>query len=85
MGFIDLRYISNNFIGYHRVLGQSLTLKNSNIDSMASNYDILNARPTDTQLRHKSKKSENLGRSMWQTKYASAVPKNLGVGVDFRP
>ena len=22
---------------------------------------------------------------MWQTKYASAVPKNLGVGVDFRP
>ena len=21
---------------------------------------------------------------MWQTKYASAVPKNLGVGVDFR-
>ena len=23
--------------------------------------------------------------AMWQTKYASAVPKNLGVGVDFRP
>ena len=22
---------------------------------------------------------------MWQTKYASAVPKNLGAGVDFRP
>ena len=22
---------------------------------------------------------------MWQLKYASAVPKNLGVGVDFRP
>ena len=22
---------------------------------------------------------------MWQTKYASAVPKNLGVGVNFRP
>ena len=22
---------------------------------------------------------------MWQTKYASAVPKNLGVGVDFGP
>ena len=22
---------------------------------------------------------------MWQTKYASAVPKLLGVGVDFRP
>ena len=22
---------------------------------------------------------------MWQTKYASAVPKNLGLGVDFRP
>ena len=22
---------------------------------------------------------------MWQTKYALAVPKNLGVGVDFRP
>ena len=22
---------------------------------------------------------------MWQTNYASAVPKNLGVGVDFRP
>ena len=22
---------------------------------------------------------------MWQTKYASAIPKNLGVGVDFRP
>ena len=22
---------------------------------------------------------------MWQTKYASEVPKNLGVGVDFRP
>ena len=22
---------------------------------------------------------------MWQTKYASAVAKNLGVGVDFRP
>ena len=22
---------------------------------------------------------------MWQTKYASVVPKNLGVGVDFRP
>ena len=22
---------------------------------------------------------------MWQTKYASAVPKNLAVGVDFRP
>jgi hypothetical protein len=22
---------------------------------------------------------------MWQTKYASAVPKNLGVGVDFPP
>ena len=22
---------------------------------------------------------------MWQIKYASAVPKNLGVGVDFRP
>ena len=21
---------------------------------------------------------------MWQTKYATAVPKNLGVGVDFR-
>ena len=21
---------------------------------------------------------------MWQTKYASAIPKNLGVGVDFR-
>ena len=21
---------------------------------------------------------------MWQTKYASAVPKNLGVGVNFR-
>ena len=23
--------------------------------------------------------------SMWQTKYVSAVPKNLGLGVDFRP
>ena len=23
--------------------------------------------------------------AMWQTKYASVVPKNLGVGVDFRP
>ena len=22
---------------------------------------------------------------MWQTKYALAVPKNLGVGADFRP
>ena len=22
---------------------------------------------------------------MWQTKYTSAIPKNLGVGVDFRP
>ena len=22
---------------------------------------------------------------MWQTKYASAVPKNLGVGVNFQP
>ena len=22
---------------------------------------------------------------MWQTKYASAVPKNLGLGFDFRP
>ena len=22
---------------------------------------------------------------MWQTKYAAAIPKNLGVGVDFRP
>ena len=22
---------------------------------------------------------------MWQTKYALAVPKNLGVGIDFRP
>ena len=22
---------------------------------------------------------------MWQTKYALAVPKNLGVGVDFQP
>ena len=22
---------------------------------------------------------------MWQTKYASAVPMNLGVGMDFRP
>ena len=22
---------------------------------------------------------------MWQTKYALAVPKNLGVGVDLRP
>ena len=22
---------------------------------------------------------------MWQTKYAAAVPKNLGVGVNFRP
>ena len=22
---------------------------------------------------------------MWQTKYASAVPKKLGVGVNFRP
>ena len=21
---------------------------------------------------------------MWQTKYASAVPKNLGMGIDFR-
>ena len=30
----------------------------------------------------KSKKSEN---SMWQTKYASEVIKNLGVGVDFWP
>ena len=22
---------------------------------------------------------------MWQTKYALAIPKDLGVGVDFRP
>ena len=22
---------------------------------------------------------------MWQTKYASVIPKNLGVGVNFRP
>ena len=22
---------------------------------------------------------------MWQTKYALAIPKNLGVGVDFQP
>ena len=22
---------------------------------------------------------------MWETKYASAIPKNLGLGVDFRP
>ena len=22
---------------------------------------------------------------MWQTKYAAAIPKNLGVGVNFRP
>ena len=22
---------------------------------------------------------------MWQTKYASAVPKNLGLGLNFRP
>ena len=24
-------------------------------------------------------------RPMWQTKYAAAIPKNLGVGVNFRP
>ena len=38
-------------------------------------------RTMDTQWRHKSKISVKL----WQTKYASAVPKNLGVGVNFRP
>ena len=39
---------------------------------------------TDTQWRHKSKKIWKFG-PIWQTKYASAVPKNLGMGVDFRP
>ena len=35
------------------------------------------ARIMDTQWRHKSK--------MWQTKYALAVPKNLGLGLNFWP
>ena len=39
-------------------------------------------RTADTQWRHKE--IWKFG-PMWQTKYASAVPKNLGVGVDFRP
>ena len=29
-------------------------------------------------------KSKKIG-PIWQTKYASAKPKNLGVGVNFRP
>ena len=40
------------------------------------------ARTTDTQWRHKD--IWKIG-PMWQTKYASAEPKNLGVGVNFRP
>ena len=32
--------------------------------------------------RHKSKISEKIG-PMWQTKYASAVPKNLGLGQSY--
>ena len=38
------------------------------------------SRTTDTQRRHKSKKFEIFG---WKTKYASAVPKNLGFGIWF--
>ena len=36
---------------------------------------------TDTQSRHKS----NQFGAMWQTKYALAVPTNLGLGFDFWP
>ena len=42
------------------------------------------SRTTDTQWRHESKLSEKNG-PMWQTKYAATIPKNLGVGVNFRP
>ena len=48
---------------------------------MTAPYYLLHPRTTDTQWRHKSKKSENFGRC---GKYAAAKPKNLGVGVDFR-
>ena len=41
-------------------------------------------RYTDYGHLMKAKISEKIG-PMWQTKYASAVPKNLGVGVNFRP
>ena len=43
----------------------------------------LGAWTTGTQWGNKSKKSEKFG-PMRQTKYALAVPKNLGLGVDFR-
>jgi hypothetical protein len=49
-------------------------------------FGVFSAKPrtTDTQWRHKSKKSEKLGRCGRQ-KYALAVPKNLGLEFNFRP
>ena len=45
------------------------------------NYVSTHELQTPNEGIPKSKKSE-FG-PMWQTKYALAVPKNLGVGVDF--
>ena len=43
------------------------------------------ARITDTQWRHKSKICIWKIGPMWQTKYASAAPKNLELGLNFWP
>ena len=38
-----------------------------------------------TDYGHPMKAKISESGPMWQTKYALAVPKNLGVGVNFRP
>ena len=47
-------------------------------------YQSFWTQTTDTQRRYKSKIFVRFGL-MWQTKYALAVSKNLGLGFDFWP
>ena len=53
-------------------------------DEMTRLIPSVKPRTTDTQWRHKSEDIWKIW-PMWQTKYTLAIPKNLGVGVNFRP
>jgi hypothetical protein len=66
---------------WNRNLSNMISVVKTELLSTLINLSFV-TRTTDTQWRHKSKTIWKIG-PMWQTKYASAVPKNLGL--NFRP
>ena len=70
---------------YLELLHWAIYVLLSDLTKIIGQLPFFQPRTTDTQWRHKSKIINWKIGPMWQTKYAPAVPKDFGLGLNFRP